>query len=173
MYAVIKTGGKQYKVSKDDVISIEKLSDDAGKKIKLTDVLIISDKGKPIIGDPLIKGASVEAEIVDHAKNAKVTVFKKKRRHNYRRKKGHKQNITNIKILSINSKASKSVKSAAEDKKGTPKTTTKKTTTKKTTTKKTTTKKTTTNSKKSDDSSKKNDKKSKLEPKKTSKGSKE
>ena len=163
MYAVIKTGGKQYKVSKDDVISIEKLSDDAGKKIKLTDVLIISDKGKPIIGDPLIKGASVEAEIVDHAKNAKVTVFKKKRRHNYRRKKGHKQNITNIKILSINSKASKSVKSAAEDKKGTPKKTTKKTTTKKTTT----------NSKKSDDSSKKNDKKSKLEPKKTSKGSKE
>ena len=163
MYAVIKTGGKQYKVSKDDVISIEKLSDNAGKKIKLTDVLIISDKGKPIIGDPLIKGASVEAEILDHAKNAKVTVFKKKRRHNYRRKKGHKQNITNIKILSINSKASKSVKSAAEDKKGTPKTTTKKTTTKKTTT----------NSKKSDDSSKKNDKKSKLEPKKTSKGSKE
>ena len=163
MYAVIKTGGKQYKVSKDDVISIEKLSDDAGKKIKLTDVLIISDKGKPIIGNPLIKGASVEAEIVDHAKNAKVTVFKKKRRHNYRRKKGHKQNITNIKILSINSKASKSVKSAAEDKKGTPKKTTKKTTTKKTAI----------NSKKSDDSSKKNDKKSKLEPKKTSKGSKE
>ena len=163
MYAVIKTGGKQYKVSKDDVISVEKLSDDAGKKIKLTDVLIISDKGKPIIGDPLIKGASVEAEIVDHAKNAKVTVFKKKRRHNYRRKKGHKQNITNIKILSINSKASKSVKSAAEDKKGTPKTTTKKTAVKKTAT----------NSKKSDDSSKKNDKKSKLEPKKTTKGLKE
>ena len=163
MYAVIKTGGKQYKVSKDDVISIEKLSDDAGKKIKLTEVLIISDKGKPIIGDPLIKGASVEAEIVDHAKNAKVTVFKKKRRHNYRRKKGHKQNITNIKILSINSKASKSVKSAAEEKKGTPKTTAKKTAVKKTAK----------NSKKSDDSSKKNDKKSKLEPKKTSKGSKE
>ena len=156
MYAVIKTGGKQYKVSKDDVISIEKLSDDAGKKIKLTEVLIISDKGKPIIGDPLIKGASVEAEIVDHARNAKVTVFKKKRRHNYRRKKGHRQNITNIKILSINSKASKSVKSAAEEKKGTPKTTAKKTAVKKTAT----------NSKKSDDSSKKNDKKSKLEPKK-------
>ena len=163
MYAVIKTGGKQYKVSKDDVISIEKLSDDAGKKIKLTDVLIISDKGKPIIGDPLIKGASVEAEIVDHARNAKVTVFKKKRRHNYRRKKGHRQNITNIKILSINSKASKSVKSAAEEKKGTPKTTAKKTAVKKTAT----------NSKKSDDSSKKNDKKSKLEPKKTTKGLKE
>ena len=163
MYAVIKTGGKQYKVSKDDVISIEKLSDNAGKKIKLTDVLIISDKGKPIIGDPLIKGASVEAEILDHAKNAKVTIFKKKRRHNYRRKKGHKQNITNIKILSINSKASKSVKSAAEDKKGTPKTAVKKTTAKKTAT----------NSKKSNDSSKKNDKKSKLEPIKTTKGSKE
>ena len=174
MYAVIKTGGKQYKVSKDDIISVEKLSDDAGKKIKLNDVLIISDKGKPIIGNPLIKGASVEAEIVDHARNAKITVFKKKRRHNYRRKKGHKQNITNIKILSINSKASKSIKSPAEDKKTTTKkTAAKKTTTKKTAAKKTTTKKTIANSKKSNDSSKKSDKKSKLEQKKTTKGSKE
>ena len=65
MYAVIKTGGKQYKVSKDDIISVEKLSEDTGKKIKLNEVLIISDKGKPIVGDPLIKGASVEAEIMD------------------------------------------------------------------------------------------------------------
>ena len=68
MYAVIKTGGKQYKVSKDDIISVEKLSEDTGKKIKLNEVLIISDKGKPIVGDPLIKGASVEAEIMDHKK---------------------------------------------------------------------------------------------------------
>ena len=103
MYAVIKTGGKQYKVSKDDIISVEKLSEDTGKKIKLNEVLIISDKGKPIVGDPLIKGASVEAEIMDHSRAAKITVFKKKRRHNYRRKQGHKQNITNLKILSINS----------------------------------------------------------------------
>ena len=68
MYAVIKTGGKQYKVSKDDIISVEKLSEDTGKKIKLNEVLIISDKGKPIVGDPLIKGASVEAEIMDHSR---------------------------------------------------------------------------------------------------------
>lgn len=104
MYAVIKTGGKQYKVSKDDVISVEKLSDDAGKKIKLNEVLIISDKGKPIVGDPLIKGASVEAEIMDHSRAAKITVFKKKRRHNYRRKKGHKQDLTAVRIQSIDLK---------------------------------------------------------------------
>ena len=117
MYAVIKTGGKQYKVSKDDVISVEKLSDDAGKKIKLNEVLIISDKGKPIVGDPLIKGASVEAEIMDHSRAAKITVFKKKRRHNYRRKQGHKQNITNLKILSINSSQGKTKAADTEEKK--------------------------------------------------------
>ena len=115
MYAVIKTGGKQYKVSKDDIISVEKLSEEAGKKIKLNEVLIISDKGKPVVGDPLIKGASVEAEIVDHTRSAKITVFKKKRRHNYRRKQGHKQNITNLKILSINSSKGKA-KSSDEEK---------------------------------------------------------
>ena len=101
MYAVIKTGGKQYKVSKDDIISVEKLSEDAGKKIKLNEVLIISDKGKPIVGNPLIKGASVEAEIMDHSRAAKIIVFKKKRRHNYRRKIGHRQDLTLIKIEKI------------------------------------------------------------------------
>ena len=116
MYAVIKTGGKQYKVSKDDIISVEKLSEEAGKKIKLNEVLIISDKGKPVVGDPLIKGASVEAEIVDHTRSAKITVFKKKRRHNYRRKQGHKQNITNLKILSINSSKGKAKSSDEEEK---------------------------------------------------------
>ena len=101
MYAVIKTGGKQYKVSKDDIISVEKLSEEAGKKIKLNEVLIISDKGKPVVGDPLIKGASVEAEIVDHTRSAKITVFKKKRRHNYRRKIGHRQDLTLLKVEEI------------------------------------------------------------------------
>ena len=81
--------------------------------------LIISDKGKPIVGDPLIKGASVEAEIVDHTRSAKITVFKKKRRHNYRRKQGHKQNITNLKILSINS--SKGKTKSSDEKKTTTK----------------------------------------------------
>ena len=111
MYAVIKTGGKQYKVSKDDVISVEKLSEDSGKKVKLNEVLVISDKGKPIIGDPLIKGASVEAEILEQTRSKKITIFKKKRRQNYRRKQGHKQLVTNLKILSINSTGTKSTKS--------------------------------------------------------------
>ena len=164
MYAVIKTGGKQYKVSKDDVISVEKLSDDAGKKIKLNEVLIISDKGKPIVGDPLIKGASVEAEIMDHSRAAKITVFKKKRRHNYRRKQGHKQNITNLKILSINASQGKTKASDTEEKK---------TTTKKAAPKKAAPKKVATKSKKTEDKPKKSDKKAKSEPKKTNKGSKE
>ena len=173
MYAVIKTGGKQYKVSKDDVISVEKLSDDAGKKIKLNEVLIISDKGKPIVGDPLIKGASVEAEIMDHSRAAKITVFKKKRRHNYRRKQGHKQNITNLKILSINSSQGKTKAANTEEKKTTTKAAAKKTTAKKATPKKTAPKKVATKSKKTEDKPKKSDKKAKSEPKKTNKGSKE
>ena len=164
MYAVIKTGGKQYKVSKDDIISVEKLSEDTGKKIKLNEVLIISDKGKPIVGDPLIKGASVEAEIMDHSRAAKITVFKKKRRHNYRRKKGHKQNITNLKILSINASQGKTKASDTEEKK---------TTTKKAAPKKVAPKKVATKSKKTEDKPKKSDKKAKSEPKKTNKGSKE
>ena len=158
MYAVIKTGGKQYKVSKDDIISVEKLSEDTGKKIKLNEVLIISDKGKPIVGDPLIKGASVEAEIMDHSRAAKITVFKKKRRHNYRRKKGHKQNITNLKILSINASQGKTKASDTEEKK---------TTTKKVAPKKAAPKKVATKSKKTEDKPKKSDKKAKSEPKKT------
>ena len=164
MYAVIKTGGKQYKVSKDDIISVEKLSEDTGKKIKLNEVLIISDKGKPIVGDPLIKGASVEAEIMDQSRATKITVFKKKRRHNYRRKKGHKQNITNLKILSINASQGKTKASDTEEKK---------TTTKKAAPKKAAPKKVTTKSKKTEDKPKKSDKKAKSEPKKTNKGSKE
>ena len=179
MYAVIKTGGKQYKVSKDDIISVEKLSEDTGKKIKLNEVLIISDKGKPIVGDPLIKGASVEAEIMDHSRAAKITVFKKKRRHNYRRKKGHKQNITNLKILSINASQGKTKASDTEEKKTTTKKAApkkaapKKAAPKKVATKKAAPKKVATKSKKTEDKPKKSDKKAKSEPKKTNKGSKE
>ena len=174
MYAVIKTGGKQYKVSKDDIISVEKLSEDTGKKIKLNEVLIISDKGKPIVGDPLIKGASVEAEIMDHSRAAKITVFKKKRRHNYRRKKGHKQNITNLKILNINASQGKTKASDTEEKKTTTKKAApKKAAPKKAAPKKAAPKKVATKSKKTEDKPKKSDKKAKSEPKKTNKGSKE
>lgn len=162
MYAVIKTGGKQYKVSKDDIISVEKLSEDSGKKVKLNEVLVISDKGKPIIGDPLIKGASVEAEILEQTRSKKITIFKKKRRNNYRRKQGHKQLITNLKILSINSTGTKSEKTKTEDTK-------KKTTT----TKKTVTAKKTVTKKKAEDKTKKTATKGKEKTKTSAKGSKE
>ena len=162
MYAVIKTGGKQYKVSKDDIISVEKLSEDSGKKVKLNEVLVISDKGKPIIGNPLIKGASVEAEILEQTRSKKITVFKKKRRQNYRRKQGHKQLITNLKILSINSTGTKSEKTKTEDTK-------KKTTT----TKKTATAKKTVTKKKAEDKTKKTATKGKEKTKTSAKGSKE
>ena len=171
MYAVIKTGGKQYKVSKDDIISVEKLSEDSGKKVKLNEVLVISDKGKPIIGNPLIKGASVEAEILEQTRSKKITVFKKKRRHNYRRKQGHKQLVTNLKILSINSTGTKSTKSEKTKTEDTKKKTT---TTKKTaTTKKTTTTKKTVAKKKAEDKTKKTATKGKEKTKTSAKGSKE
>jgi len=169
MYAVIKTGGKQYKVSKDDVISVEKLSEDAGKKIKLNEVLIISDKGKPLVGNPLIKGASVDAEVIEQTRSSKITVFKKKRRHNYRRKKGHRQLVTNLKILKINS----AEKKASLEKKSKNDEEAKKSSTTKTTKKKTETKKTATKSKKVEDKTKKTAKKSKSKAKSTTKGSKE
>ena len=107
MYAVIKSGGKQYKVAKDDVITVEKLPFEKGKKVNITEVLLISEKGKPIVGNPLVKGASVDAEVVDQIRGKKITVFKKKRRKNYRRKIGHKQNLTSIKITEINTKKTK------------------------------------------------------------------
>ena len=169
MYAVIKTGGKQYKVSKDDVISVEKLSEDAGKKIKLNEVLIISDKGKPLVGNPLIKGASVDAEVIEQTRSSKITVFKKKRRHNYRRKKGHRQLVTNLKILKINS----AEKKASLEKKSKNDEEAKKSSTTKTTKKKTETKKTATKSKKVEDKTKKTATKSKSKAKSTTKGSKE
>ena len=159
MYAVIKTGGKQYKVSKDDIISVEKLSEDSGKKVKLNEVLVISDKGKPIIGNPLIKGASVEAEILEQTRSKKITIFKKKRRQNYRRKQGHKQLVTNLKILSINSTGKESTKSEKTETEDTKKKTA--------TTKKTVAKK------KAEDKTKKTATKGKEKTKASAKGSKE
>ncbi|GGY45402.1 50S ribosomal protein L21 [Parvularcula lutaonensis] len=100
-YAVIKTGGKQYRVKAGDVIAVEKLAGEAGDKIKLDQVLMVGgDKVK--IGAPLVDGASVEAEILEQMRDKKIIVFKKRRRQNYRRKKGHRQELTTLKINSIN-----------------------------------------------------------------------
>ena len=101
MYAVIKTGGKQYRVAADDVIEIEKLPGEIGGIIAFSDVLMIAGEGTPRIGTPTIAGATVTAQVVRHNRGDKVIIFKKKRRHNYRRKKGHRQEHTTVKITAI------------------------------------------------------------------------
>ena len=101
MFAVIKTGGKQYKVTKDDIIIVEKLEAETGNKVSFDHVLITSNDGAVKVGEPLVKGASVQAEVIEQRKAAKVLVFKKKRRQTYRRKRGHRQNETVVKITSI------------------------------------------------------------------------
>jgi len=100
MFAVIRTGGKQYKVAKDDVISIEKLDGDAGAKITFGEVMMLGGDS-PKHGAPLISGASVTAEVVDQGKGEKVVAFKKRRRKNTHRKRGHRQSFTKVKITGI------------------------------------------------------------------------
>ncbi len=101
MFAVIKTGGKQYKVQKDDKLLVEKLEGNEGDKITLDQVLMVVDGKKSKVGEPLIKGASVEATLVRQERGPKIIIFKKKRRQNYRRKKGHRQDLTMIQITGI------------------------------------------------------------------------
>lgn len=101
MFAVVKTGGKQYRVAKGDVIRVEKLDAKDGDKITLDEVLMAGEAGKSKVGTPLVKGASVSAEVVAQARAPKIIVFKKKRRQNYRRKKGHRQDITILRITDI------------------------------------------------------------------------
>lgn len=101
MFAIVRTGGKQYRVQKDDVIKVEKLEAEAGKTIKLEDVLMVSDGKKATLGEPVVAGASVSAEVIAQDRGPKIVVFKKKRRQNYRRKKGHRQNLTVLRIKDI------------------------------------------------------------------------
>ena len=97
MYAVIKTGGKQYKVESGDVLKLEKIAAEEGKEVIFNEVLALGDT----VGTPLVDGASVKALVLKQAKDAKVIVFKKKRRQNYRRKNGHRQQITLVKITDV------------------------------------------------------------------------
>lgn len=101
MYAVIVTGGKQYKVSEGDKISVEKLKGKIGATLTLDKVLAIGGKGDFKIGQPVIDGAKVEAEITEQGREKKVIVFKKIRRHGYHKKQGHRQNYTMLKINKI------------------------------------------------------------------------
>ena len=101
MYAVLKTGGKQYRVAKGDVIKVEKLDGEAGGKVTLDQILMVGEGEKTTVGSPLVKGAKVTAEILGQDRGPKIIVFKKKRRQNYRRKKGHRQDITVLRITDI------------------------------------------------------------------------
>jgi large subunit ribosomal protein L21 len=101
MYAVVKTGGKQYKVQEGDVLRVEKLPGDVGTEITIDQVLLLADGESVSVGTPILAGAAVKAEIVDQDKAKKILVFKYKRRKRYRRKQGHRQPFTAIRIDSI------------------------------------------------------------------------
>lgn len=101
MFAVIKTGGKQYKVKVDDVLMVEKLSATPQTTTQFKDVLMVGQDNKTTVGTPFIEGAVVEATVIDQIRGEKIIVFKKRRRHTYRRKRGHRQDLTVVKITAI------------------------------------------------------------------------
>lgn len=101
MFAVIRAGGKQYAVNAGDRIQIEKVEGNPGDKLEISDVLLANDGKNVKVGGPVLSGAKVVAEIVRQFRDDKVIIFKKRRRHNYRRKKGHRQYLTEVKITDI------------------------------------------------------------------------
>jgi large subunit ribosomal protein L21 len=106
MYAIVEIAGQQFKVEEGKKIFVHRLEIEEGKKIDFDQVLLIEDEGKITIGEPVIKDAFVEGKIIDHMRGDKVIVFKKKRKKGYRIKNGHRQNFTQIEIVSINGKIS-------------------------------------------------------------------
>ena len=108
MYAVIKTGGKQYRVSEGDILRVEKLSAETGDVVAFDEVLMIGGEGDSLVGAPALDGASVTANVLDIRKDKKIKVFKKRRRQNYRRTKGHRQWIAVISVAEILKPGSKS-----------------------------------------------------------------
>ncbi|NIA68304.1 50S ribosomal protein L21 [Pelagibius litoralis] len=118
MFAVIKTGGKQYKVAKDDVIVIEKLEGEAGEAVSFDSVLMVGEGAETKAGVPFVEGASVAAEVVEQTRGDKILIFKKKRRKNHRRTNGHRQDLTVVKITDI---LTDGKKAAAKAKKAAPK----------------------------------------------------
>ena len=123
MYAVVKTGGKQYRVQKDDVVLVEKLNANDGDQLVLSDVLMVGDGKKVTLGTPLINDAAVMAQVIRQTRGPKITMIYKRRRKNSRRKQGHKQDLTLLKIIDI----AETGGSKLSPKKATSKTTEKKT----------------------------------------------
>lgn len=121
MFAVIKTGGKQYKVAKDQILTIEKLAGDAGDNLAFEDVLMLGDGDKTTVGTPQVAGATVTAEVLEQTRGPKVIVFKKNRRKNYRRRNGHRQDVTVVRITDILTDGKKpAAKAKAKAKKAEP-----------------------------------------------------
>ena len=102
MYAVVRTGGKQYRLGVGDSVKVEKLPDEVGNIVELSQILMISDGSDVKVGTPLVTDASVKAEIVGHGRDKKIRVFKMKRRKKYRRTQGHRQAFTQLKVTEIN-----------------------------------------------------------------------
>lgn len=102
MFAVIRTGGKQYRVTKDAVLKVEKLDAEAGNTVTFSDVLMLGSEGNVQVGTPTVNGASVTAEVIAQDRLAKVIIFKKRRRQNSRRKNGHRQHVTVLRVTAIN-----------------------------------------------------------------------
>jgi len=100
-YAVVRTGGKQYRVSPGDLLRVESLSVEPGSTVELAEVLLTSADGAVRVGTPLVAGAKVTAQVVAHGKERKILVFKMKRRKNERRKRGHRQRSTTLRVLEI------------------------------------------------------------------------
>tara|TARA_R110000822_G_scaffold81330_1_gene193286 strand:- start:23 stop:667 length:645 start_codon:yes stop_codon:yes gene_type:complete len=121
MFAVIKTGGKQYKVSEGDTIVIEKLDAEAGNDVTFDNVLMLGSGESVTVGAPLVAGATVSAEISEHMRGPKLITRKKRQRQTYRRTIGHKQHLTTVTITSINADGAKPAKKAAPKKAAAPK----------------------------------------------------
>ena len=101
MYAVIKTGGKQYRVAKDEIVEIERVAGEAGQVVEFADIFMVGEGASVKIGSPNVVGAKVTGEIVKQSRGPKVIAFVKRRRKNSRRKKGHRQDLTQVKITGI------------------------------------------------------------------------
>lgn len=100
-YAIIRTGGKQYRVAPGEVVRIERLAGEVGAPIEFTEVLLTGGDGAVRIGTPLVEGVKVSGQIVGQDRDRKVRIFKKKRRKNYRRRRGHRQSITSVRVTAI------------------------------------------------------------------------
>lgn len=101
MYALIETGGKQYRVQKDDVLFIEKLNAQEGETVTFEKILLVNKDGETVVGKPVVQGAKVTAKVLAHGRGKKITVFKYKPKKNYKKKQGHRQPFTKVQIESI------------------------------------------------------------------------